>query len=233
MRTLLLCLLCNPVGGTPVGVAPGATWSLTCSDGTARSGAAPFEVDVVPGTRCSLDLVVDSPFTLTAQPSREPLPSPLESELAQCEEALREANERLSEEWHSRRMSEAATPCEASPSLPPAAPSPPLAPSPSVPVACPCIDAYPPGIASDGTTLTVGILGESFSYPPTYGLGCGAHDAGLQPYCATSVNNTFSPLENPRWCSNSWCYVNVSDCNVDFVEGDYQIGADLVYSYAT
>ena len=113
-----------------------------------------------------------------------------------------------------------------------ASPSPPSAP-PSVPSTCPCIGTYPTGVTSDGTVLSVEILGQSYSYPPTYGLGCSPHDAGLQPYCATTHSGTYSPLDNPRWCSSSWCYVNVSNCNVTYEEGAYNLGANLSFSYDT
>ena len=134
---------------------------------------------------------------------------------------------------NARRMSEASQP----PS-PPASPIPPSPPSPpSVPVACPCIDVYPPGTTADSTALNVSIFGELYAYPPTYGLGCGAHDAGTRPYCATTLGGTLSPLDNPRWCSDLWCYVDPSDCNVDSanytVGASYQTGVVLSYSFAT
>ena len=119
---------------------------------------------------------------------------------------------------HTRRMSEAL-------------PSPPSAP-PTVPLVCPCIDVYPVGVTSDlSNAFLVDIQGESFSYPPRYGLNCSAHDAGLRPFCDITINGAFSPLDNPRWCSRSWCYVNASDCNVAYTSSDYIPGFNLSYSY--
>ena len=149
--------------------------------------------------------------------------------IAQLEEQLRllkhDKGERLSirdasapAATYNRRMSEALI-------------SPPSAP-PSVPLECPCIDVYPSGISSDAA-FVVDILGESFSYPPRYGLNCSAHDAGLRPYCDVTIDGAFSPLDNPRWCSRSWCYVNASACNIAFSGSHYTAGYNLSYSYDT
>lgn len=47
---------------------------------------------------------------------------------------------------------------------------------------------------------------QELAYPRSYGVGCGVHDAGLEPFC----NNTFN--EEPTTCLINWCYVEVAHC---------------------
>ena len=145
---------------------------------------------------------------------------------------------------HARRLSESADPGAIyfdhlpppplSPPLPPPSHPPPPPPSPlppSVPLACPCIARFPEGvnISADGTEVYVHVAGVPYSYPITYGLGCAPHDGGLQPYCSNT-----SYLGSPSWCEHAWCYVNESDCNVDYSQSTYRLhsGSALFYSYA-
>ena len=60
------------------------------------------------------------------------------------------------------------------------------------------------------------MLGVDYEYPSVYGLSqCDAFDAGLPPQCSTlDAGGSFDPLANPAFCSDSWCYVDVSNCNV-------------------
>ena len=58
-----------------------------------------------------------------------------------------------------------------------------------------------------------------------YGLStCSAHDSGLQPYCNRGG-------ESPSWCADSWCYVNVNNCNKPSSKSVYF--PELRYSYFT
>ena len=64
--------------------------------------------------------------------------------------------------------------------------------------------------------MPVTVLGVDYEYPSVYGLSqCDAFDAGLPPQCSTlDAGGSFDPLANPAFCSDSWCYVDVSNCNV-------------------
>ena len=128
-------------------------------------------------------------------------------------EPLRAANE-------GRRASEVAS---SSPPAPPTAPLP-----------CPCIEAFPASLnLSSEEPVIVDISGTAYEYPNGYGLNCSAHDAGLRPFCSVTIDGDFSPLDNPRWCSRAWCWVNASDCQVTFTPSQYIGGEGLYYSYQT
>ena len=46
----------------------------------------------------------------------------------------------------------------------------------------------------------------------------------LEPLCTTTdANGNFDVLNNPLWCSDLWCYVDQSVCNVDTTESSYII----------
>ena len=116
------------------------------------------------------------------------------------------------------------------PSVPPVPPAPPA--PPSIPTVCPCVESFPPTVNVSESGLLVNIAGDIHSYPPAYGLNsCDVFDVGLRPFCHNTVNNQFSPLDNPRWCSQSWCFVNESSCNVAWTRSSYVSG--MVYSYET
>ena len=102
------------------------------------------------------------------------------------------------------------------PSTPPPTPaspavSPPPSPMPAAPpIACPCLTALPTGATiptydSNGD-LQVRVNGQTFSYPPAYGLStCDSYDAGLPPLCGTlTAGGEFDPVSNPAFCSSSW-----------------------------
>ena len=128
------------------------------------------------------------------------------------------------------------------PSLPPPPPSaPPLAPPspaspplpPSVPLDCPCLESYNADVSHNETYLGVEIRGQTYQYPPAYGLhSCAAHDVLLPPTCdATASGSNFDPLATPRWCSSFWCYVDPDSCNVAVAASAYIPGSTLYYSY--
>ena len=96
---------------------------------------------------------------------------------------------------------------------------------------CPCIT---PAILSDapyrsGTNQLIyqpsGSGGESFLLPASYGNDCAAHDSGQSPHCAGSAA--------PAWCTQSWCYVDRSNCNVAHAPTVFFPGTGVDYSYAT
>jgi ABC-type branched-subunit amino acid transport system substrate-binding protein len=92
--------------------------------------------------------------------------------------------------------------------------------------ACPCLQAWqtPPEVASDGS-LIARIDGQSYRYPPAYGLGtCASHDLDTAPFC-----NVPSP---PTWCRRAWCYIEPSDCSADFSQSSY-FGQNYFFSYST
>ena len=109
------------------------------------------------------------------------------------------------------------------------------------PIDCPCLATYPASsvttyYTSDGSSSPVATIhGTSYIYPTDYGLvQCDAHDAGLQPLCGTShADGSFDPLNNPAFCSASWCYVDPTDCNVARENSSYFSGTNsLWFSYA-
>merc|ERR1740121_3503499 len=77
---------------------------------------------------------------------------------------------------------------------------------------CPCINPYThpstTGISAvmSGNNVTYRPAGfkESFVFPSSWGIGCAAHDEGLEPYCSDEAA--------PGWCFKEWCYVNPSSC---------------------
>ena len=73
----------------------------------------------------------------------------------------------------------------------------------------PDLDAF--GIDNSGSSImVVAPGGENFSYPSSYGIGCGKHDSGMLPFCDVR-------LSAPYWCERSWCYVNASACDLEMV----------------
>ena len=44
------------------------------------------------------------------------------------------------------------------------------------------------------------VRNSNVSWPLAYGLGCGPHDLGINPYCLQ--------VPVPSWCTRSWCFVN-------------------------
>ena len=87
---------------------------------------------------------------------------------------------------------------------------------------CPCVSGYPPDVNASSTALYAVTRGVTYTYPPTFGLGCSAHDVGLPPFCTATVYGFFSPADNPSWCSATWCYVNTTICNAaDATPSDY------------
>ena len=74
---------------------------------------------------------------------------------------------------------------------PPPSPPPPASP----PTVCPCLtlEQLPDTIFYTAARhQLVSIEGELIFYPTEYGVGCGAHDAGLRPHCDSS--------SAPAWC---------------------------------
>ena len=124
-------------------------------------------------------------------------------------------------------------PPSAPPSAPPSPAPPPL--PPSVPMDCPCLESYDADVSRHNETyLGVQIRGQTYQYPPAYGLhSCAAHDVLLPPTCdATASGGNFDPLATPRWCSSFWCYVDPDSCNVAVQASAYIPGSTLYYSYA-
>ena len=137
----------------------------------------------------------------------------LRDSVLSLEETIRAAND-------GRRVSEVAS---SSPPAPPTAPLP-----------CPCIEAFPASLnLSSEEPVIVDISGTAYEYPNGYGLNCSTHDAGLRPFCSVTIDGDFSPLDNPRWCSRAWCWVNASDCQVTFTPSQYIGGEGLYYSHQT
>ena len=120
---------------------------------------------------------------------------------------------------------------------PPLQPSSPALPSVSLALdACRCLPTFPPGsvaFAPNGAVLAT-IFELQYEYPSNYGLvDCETFDVGRQPFCdSVSIGGAFDPLANPLWCSDMWCYVNASACNVSTYESSYFPGR-LRYSYET
>ena len=86
---------------------------------------------------------------------------------------------------------------------------------------CPCATTTS---VHTGSALTITLGGASYTYESTYGLStCTAHDATLAPYCSQS--------DPPKWCSDSWCYVDSSNCDQPSSKSVYLSG--LSYSYFT
>ena len=56
-----------------------------------------------------------------------------------------------------------------------------------------------------------------------------ACDAGLPPQCDALLNGTFAPLSNPPFCSDSWCYVDPANCNVNVSASVYLSSATPLY----
>ena len=111
----------------------------------------------------------------------------------------------------------------APPPLPPALP-----PAPP-PLECPCLDSLGSSFYTNGSLL-VSIQQSTYAYPPGYGLTtCSAHDVGSVPYCnsTTSYGNT----SDPEWCTDEWCWVDPSYCNVQSTASSYLLGR-AHYSYA-
>ncbi len=99
---------------------------------------------------------------------------------------------------------------------------------------CPCLESYDADVSHNETYLGVQIRGQTYQYPPAYGLhSCAAHDVLLPPTCgATASGGNFDPLATPRWCSSFWCYVDPDSCNVAVQASAYIPGSTLYYSYA-
>lgn len=87
---------------------------------------------------------------------------------------------------------------------------------------CPCVemtDIPPPVVvmAADGTT------GEQV---PNYGIRCGAHDMGNDPWCNGQA------VPDPDFCGANWCYVEMDNCAAgDLVKSD--LSPTHGYSYET
>ena len=116
------------------------------------------------------------------------------------------------------------------PTNPPSAPRPPQSP----PVSCPCLSTYPTGMPLNGGRPILTISGTQHEYHDTYGLlNCSVHDAGSAPFCdTTGPGGEFDPASNPPFCSQSWCYVNASECNVASALSAYvSASVGLSYSY--
>ena len=60
--------------------------------------------------------------------------------------------------------------------------------------------------------------------PLNYGVSCAAHDVGTPPECDAT--------DPPNWCSDSWCFVDVSNCDRPTHASAYFPGGPH-YSYAT
>ena len=73
--------------------------------------------------------------------------------------------------------------------------------------ACPCLSAADvsrrfTALLNDDGTLPI----NGYNYPAGYGVGCAKHDAELQPFCVDESGDAVP--EPPRWCHESWCYVD-------------------------
>ena len=78
---------------------------------------------------------------------------------------------------------------------------------------CPCIVADAPDMIAAQEIL------QSQQYPAGYGLGCKAHDDGLerrsasQTYVDASCN--LPKDQRPYFCGAAWCYVDADKCPED------------------
>jgi len=63
--------------------------------------------------------------------------------------------------------------------------------------------------------------------PGHYGYACGAHDLGPNAHSDCKQMD-----QQPEWCSESWCYVDPSDCAADFSRSQ-EGNRTQAYSYAT
>jgi hypothetical protein len=85
--------------------------------------------------------------------------------------------------------------------------------------------------------LLLNLAGAVHDYGTEYGLTeCESHDAMKPPYCVvTNGTGHFDPLGNPAWCSQTWCYIDRYNCNVDYTQTQWAclngVCADLHYSY--
>ena len=124
-------------------------------------------------------------------------------------------------------------PSPSSPSPLPTPPKPPATPPASPPIACPCLTEFPAEVQGTANLVNATIQGITYSYPASYGLdNCSAHDVLLPPFCnVTTTNDTFAPLHNPFSCSNAWCFVDTTQCNVQ-TEETMILGVNMSYSYA-
>lgn len=79
--------------------------------------------------------------------------------------------------------------------------------------------------------MLVDYQGEQLQYPPSYGLSnCSAHDVALAPFCnVTLPNGEFDPVSNPALCSTSWCFVDPSNCYVEYLTSPFLV--NMSYSY--
>jgi hypothetical protein len=96
---------------------------------------------------------------------------------------------------------------------------------------CPCArqwadfpSAAQPLRDANGALLYNSTTGDVYIYRPTYGIGCGAHDFNIEPYCRGS--------DPPSWCGRPWCYVDTATCNAPSARSLY-FSQLLFYSYAT
>ena len=55
----------------------------------------------------------------------------------------------------------------------------------------------------------------------------------FEQMCDTlNASGAFDPLRNPAFCSNTWCYVDPAQCNVNSTFTAYLAGvSDLAFSY--
>ena len=99
---------------------------------------------------------------------------------------------------------------------------------------CPCLLS----LAEFGVNTTSGIIATiegQQHYSHGYGEnGCAPHDVLRPPSCRVNLPSDGTEnvkLDLPRWCFLPWCYVNATDCNVAVTAYEYDIGANLYYSY--
>ena len=94
---------------------------------------------------------------------------------------------------------------------------------------CPCVEAdlfaggsFPCGANKQVVSVSGAPSQALQCYNESYGRECLAHDAGLAPFCSS---------RSPSFCAASWCYVNVSACNISMARSDMLDSA--FYSYET
>ena len=111
-------------------------------------------------------------------------------------------------------------------------------------LSCPCLNvsAFLALAQTANNYATIG--GEMYSAfeassraaPPFYGQSCRAHDVNLSPYCEPVWCGP--PINGecvPRWCSESWCWVDANACMgvVPPTASSYFAHVGLTFSYET
>ena len=92
-----------------------------------------------------------------------------------------------------------------------------------------CI-AYSPGSGVLSSPPSSGQ--EAFCYPPDYGSTvCKRWDVALPPTCADSAGNALPNA--PSWCTDSFCYIDPSNCDSSESPTASSLFEGVYYSYST